>query len=820
MGMQEAASMDTDRTVAAMGPRAKARLLAGASHWESHAAPEFDVPPVWLSDGPHGLRKQEGKADHLGIGRSVPSVCYPTASALACSFDTDLVESVGAAIGEEARAQGVGVVLGPGVNLKRSPLCGRNFEYFSEDPLLSGAMGSAMVRGIQSRGVAACVKHLAANNQEHARLVSDSVVDERTLRELYLAPFERVVREAGPWCVMTAYNRLNGTYCSEHPWLLRDVLRGEWGFDGAVVSDWGALSDSVAAVSAGLDLVMPGPRPDHASALAAALENGDLPPAALDAAAGNVIELSDRPRRARHVPYDSGLEEHLALARRAATESAVLLKNDGVLPLDPALSVAVIGSFARRPRYQGSGSSKINPVRLDNIWYQMGLTASELSYADGYDHETGAVHPRQLREAVRVAARAQVAVVVAGLPGRYESEGFDRKQMVMPRGHRELIEAVCAANSNTVVVLQGGAPMEMPWRDLPSAILLMHLSGCQGGGAAVDLLYGRACPSGRLAETWPARLEDTALGSAYPCLEREVLYVEGPYVGYRYFDAAGVEPAYPFGFGLSYADIAYRGLEVAPTADGLEVEVEVANVGPCEGTEVVQVYVSPADRHLFAAPRRLAAFARVGVAPGASARARMVLRPDAFRVWDAAAHAWVVVAGSYEVEAAASSRDVRLARTVELLPATAPFDVVACGPDRPAPAWPEPYLDPSPAGFPARAFAELYGGPLPAPPTSPPYTRDSAAVDLKATFLGRRVLGLVRLVLDEPARKLDRDQREMMREMAQDMPLRSMITSGVPAEMVDGFVDLLNGHRLRGLAAMAGSLAGMFAAFRGKGASG
>lgn len=797
--------MDADRTVAGMAPGVKARLLAGASHWETRAAPEFDVPPLWLSDGPHGLRKQEGEADHLGIGRSVPSVCYPTASALACSFDPSLVERVGAAIGEEARDQGIGVVLGPGVNIKRSPLCGRNFEYFSEDPLLSGVMGAAMVRGIQSRGVAACLKHLAANNQEHARLVSDSVVDERTLRELYLAPFERVVREARPWAVMTAYNRLNGTYCSEHPWLLRDVLRGEWGFDGATVSDWGALSDSVAAVSAGLDLVMPGPRPDHADAVRAAAEKGRIDASALDAAASNVVELADRVRRGSQVPYRSDLEEHLALAREAAARSAVLLKNDGVLPLDPGLSVAVIGSFARRPRYQGSGSSKINPIRLDNIWYQMGSTDVTLTYADGYDQETGDARPRQIREAARVAARADIALVVAGLPGRYESEGFDRKRMVMPRGHRELIQAVCAANSNTVVVLQGGAPMEMPWRDLPSAILLMHLSGCQGGAATVDLLYGRACPSGRLAETWPVRLEDTALGTEYPCYEHEVRYLEGPHVGYRYFDAAGVAPAYPFGYGLSYTRFEYAGMSVSRAAEALEVEVAVKNVGPCEGDEVVQLYAAARDRRIFACPRRLVGFQRVRARPGELVMARMRLGFDAFRTWDRASGAWIAVAGAYDIFAASSSRDMRLQRVVELDGSSAPFEVAASG--AAAPRWPVAYVDIPAGGFTPEMFGELYGKPLPAAAATLPYTRDTPAADLTATFFGRRVLGLVRLVLDEPTRKLDRDQREMMREMARDMPLRSMITSGVPAMVVDGFIDVLNGHRMQGLATMAKGLA-------------
>lgn len=440
----------------------RAQLLAGASHWKTHAAPSAGIPSLFLSDGPHGLRKQEGAQDCMGIAESRPATCFPTASALACSFDPKLVERVGAAIGEEARRQGVDVVLGPGVNIKRHPLCGRNFEYFSEDPVVSGELGAAMVRGIQGRGVGACLKHFAANSQEHARMVSDSVVDERTLRELYLAPFEHVVRHARPWSVMTAYNKLNGVYCSEHEWLLREVLRGEWGFDGAVVSDWGAMSSSMASVRAGLDLCMPGPRRDHARALVGAIRSGELEEDCVSEAASHIERLAHRVK-ARQAEGSMGgapapsdekfYRAHADLACEAAAQSAVLLKNDGVLPLNLDAKVAVIGAFARMPRYQGSGSSRINPKIIDNIWYCLEQRGVAAEYADGYDPTTGDADENQLFEAETIAARSDAAVVVAGLPARYESEGFDRKLMVMPRGMRELIDRVCAANPRTVVVL-------------------------------------------------------------------------------------------------------------------------------------------------------------------------------------------------------------------------------------------------------------------------------------------------------------------------------------------------------------------------------
>lgn len=858
----------------------RAQLLAGESHWKTHAAPSADIPSLFLSDGPHGLRKQEGAQDCMGIAESRPATCFPTASALACSFDPELVERVGAAISEEARRQGVDVVLGPGVNIKRHPLCGRNFEYFSEDPVVSGELGTAMVRGIQSRGVGACLKHFAANSQEHARMVSDSVVDERTLRELYLAPFEHVVRHARPWSVMTAYNKLNGVYCSEHEWLLREVLRGEWGFDGAVVSDWGAMSSSVASVRAGLDLCMPGPRRDHARALVEAVRSGDLGEDRVTEAASHVERLARRVEEARgampvgptfgnsspesaaemresFVSDEEFYRAHADLARTAAAQSAVLLKNDGVLPLNPDAKVAVIGAFARMPRYQGSGSSRINPKIIDNIWYRLEQRGVAAEYADGYDPTTGDAGERQLLEAETLAARSDVAVVVAGLPARYESEGFDRKLMVMPRGMRELINRVCAANPRTVVVLQGGAPMEMPWRDSPAAILLMYLSGCQGGGAAVDVLVGDVNPSGKLAETWPVDLAQTALGTTYPDMDNEVLYREGPFVGYRYYDAVGVEPAFPFGHGESYTEFAYEGLGVKtcvgnpvgdaePPAGGgvsrgtpgsgapprrvdscsqpsdcpLEIEVSftLRNIGSRIGAEVAQVYIAPAAG-VVPQPcpvQWLAGFSKIELEPGRERRIMLCLDGTAFRKWDASLHCWRVYSGEYEIRVASSSRDVRLTASIAIGDKRSAFNPEQARDRRniaeeqfvldrasaASPQVPETYRHPTPGCFAqpvsARTFAELYARPLPERPPVTPFTIESTVSDMGACWLGRRLYRIIDWVMAEPASKMSRDQKAMMQEMAADMPLRSLTTSGVPLESVKGFVSMLNGHYLTG----------------------
>ena len=858
----------------------RVQLLAGESHWKTHAAPSADIPSLFLSDGPHGLRKQEGAQDCMGIAESRPATCFPTASALACSFDPELVERVGAAISEEARRQGVDVVLGPGVNIKRHPLCGRNFEYFSEDPVVSGELGTAMVRGIQSRGVGACLKHFAANSQEHARMVSDSVVDERTLRELYLAPFEHVVRHARPWSVMTAYNKLNGVYCSEHEWLLREVLRGEWGFDGAVVSDWGAMSSSVASVRAGLDLCMPGPRRDHARALVEAVRSGDLGEDRVTEAASHVERLARRVEEARgampvgptfgnsspesaaemresFVSDEEFYRAHADLARTAAAQSAVLLKNDGVLPLNPDAKVAVIGAFAHMPRYQGSGSSRINPKIIDNIWYRLEQRGVAAEYADGYDPTTGDAGERQLLEAETLAARSDVAVVVAGLPARYESEGFDRKLMVMPRGMRELIDRVCAANPRTVVVLQGGAPMEMPWRDSPAAILLMYLSGCQGGGAAVDVLVGDVNPSGKLAETWPVDLAQTALGTTYPDMDNEVLYREGPFVGYRYYDAVGVEPAFPFGHGESYTEFAYEGLGVKtcvgnpvgdaePPAGGgvsrgtpgsgapprrvdscsqpsdcpLEIEVSftLRNIGSRIGAEVAQVYIAPAAG-VVPQPcpvQWLAGFSKIELEPGRERRIMLCLDGTAFRKWDASLHCWRVYSGEYEIRVASSSRDVRLTASIAIGDKRSAFNPEQARDRRniaeeqfvldrvsaASPQVPEIYRHPTPGCFAqpvsARTFAELYARPLPERPPVTPFTIESTVSDMGACWLGRRLYRIIDWVMAEPASKMSRDQKAMMQEMAADMPLRSLTTSGVPLESVKGFVSMLNGHYLTG----------------------
>lgn len=778
--------MDVDAVLAEMTLEEKCACLTGEGYWTLGGCPRLGVAPIAVSDGPHGLRRQSGASDNLGLASSEAAVCFPAACASACSFDVDLMREMGEALGDEAREQGVAVLLGPGVNMKRSPVCGRSFEYFSEDPCLAGRLGAAYIEGVQSRGVGASLKHFACNNQETNRLIVDAVVDERALHELYLEPFRLAVEQGRPWTMMTAYNLLNGAYCSENERLMGEIARGEWGFDGAFVCDWGAESDNAASLPAGLDLVMPGPRPDYRADAAAAVRDGSLPVERLDRAVRNVLRLHERRESARPAAARS-LEERLDVARRVAEESAVLLENDGALPLSASSTIAVIGAFARRPRYQGAGSSKINPVALDCALDELEAAGATCRFAEGYDADTGAASAEQLDEAARVAAAADVAVVFVGLPDASESEGADRADMALPAGHDALVERVCAANPNTVAVLQAGSPAELPWRALPRAILLSYLAGCRGGRATADVLLGRANPSGKLAETWPARLADTPCAAYFPEKSRQARYRESLYTGYRFYDAAGVEAAYPFGHGLSYTSFSYRGLRVEPDGDGFSASFSLLNDGACAGKEAVQLYVAPRDPGAFRPPQELKGFAKVALEPGEERRVTLPLPRRAFAHYDAESGAWQVEGGVYDVRVSASSRDVRLSAEVR----------VEGAPKRDDGA-PAAYRDVRPGGFTEEAFRALYGKPFPKVIVPMrPYTPNATVGDLKTSLIGRMVHYILRHELKLLARR-DPAARAAAERMVMDAPLRSLAMSGVDMGLVDAVVDILNYHFIRG----------------------
>nr|WP_243696956.1 glycoside hydrolase family 3 C-terminal domain-containing protein [Labedella endophytica] len=658
----------------------KASLTSGADFWTTKGVDRVGIPSVMLTDGPHGVRKQREGGDHLGLADSVPTTCFPPAVALGSSWDRELVRRVGVALGEEARAESVGVLLGPGINIKRSPLCGRNFEYFSEDPLVSGVMGSALVGGIQSQGVGASLKHFAANNQETDRLRVSADVDERPLREIYLRAFQRVVTEQQPWTVMCSYNRINGVYASEDPWLLTTVLRDEWGFDGLVVSDWGAVNDRVAGVAAGLDLEMPsnGGRTD--AQLVAAVRAGELDEAHVTTAARRAIELVDRIVAGADSDATYDVDAHHALAREAAGRSIVLLRNEGdVLPLDPtgAGRVAVIGEFARTPRFQGAGSSLINPTRLDNALDEIRAVAGErVSFAPGFalagapDDATGvaAGDADALRaDAVSTATGADVVVLFLGLPAEEESEGFDRTHIELPEEQTALLEAVLEVNRNVVVVLSnGGVVRTSGWQDRVPAIIEGWLLGQAGGGAVADVLFGSVNPSGRLTETVPIRLEDSPSHLTFPGEFGHVRYGEDIFVGYRGFDAKGTEVSFPFGHGLSYTTFSYGAVSILEHDGGIRATVDVTNAGSRDGREVVQVYTGVPGSRVARAPRSLSAFTVVEIAAGETVTVTVDVTHDDLAYFHPQVGKWTVEGGEYLVEVGASSRDIRRSATLTL----------------------------------------------------------------------------------------------------------------------------------------------------------
>ena len=642
----------------------KAALLQGKTVWTTYAFPHANIPEIFLSDGPHGLRKQAGSADHLGLNASIPATCFPTAAGMANSWNLELAERLGRALGEEAAANDVHVLLGPGLNIKRSPLCGRNFEYFSEDPYLAGKMAAAYIKGIQANGVAACPKHFAVNSQELRRMAMNSVVDERTLREIYLTAFEIAVKEGKAKAIMSAYNMVNGTYANENAHLLSDILRGEWGFEGFVVTDWGADNNHTEGVRAGCNLVMPAPGPDCAQGLIQDCKDGKIDESVLDTRLEELLGVIHSTYEAvAKAPKTFDADAHHALAKACAAESIVLLENDGILPLAPNAKVAVIGDFAKEPRYQGAGSSQVNPTRVDNLYdclTKAGVTVP--AYAKGFDRRTPTPDHSLIDEAVEVAKSAETVLLCVGLDEILESEGMDRTHIDISRAQKALIEAVCAANQNVILVLSGGAPFVMPEKGTYRAAIHGYLGGQAGAGAMADAILGKVNPSGKLNESWPLSLEDVSSNPYFPSKERSAEYREGLYVGYRYFESAGVPVRYPFGYGLSYTSFAYSDIEVTDK----DVSVTVTNTGERDGAEVVQLYVSCEDSKLYRPKKELKGFAKVFLAAGESRRVTIAFDDKTFRYFDAESNTWEIEDSDYEVCIARNAHEVVLSSVLHV----------------------------------------------------------------------------------------------------------------------------------------------------------
>ena len=642
----------------------KCALLSGAETFKTRGMPEHGIPQIWLSDGPHGLRKQAGESDHLGLNPSVPATCFPTASAVANSWDAALGEEIGAALGEEAAAQEVSVVLGPGLNMKRNPLCGRSFEYFSEDPYLAGKLAAGYIRGIQSKGVAACPKHFAVNSQETRRMASDSIVDERTLREIYLTGFEIAVKEGHPRSIMSSYNLVNGTYANENKHLLMEILRGEWGFDGAVITDWGGSNDHALGVKNGSTLEMPAPGGDSVRELLAAVESGKITESDIDARLSELLPLVfDTKAALDAAPREFDAAAHHALARRAAAESLVLLKNeDSLLPLAAGAKVAVIGDFAKNPRYQGAGSSMVNSTQVDVLLDK--LIDSELNvigYQQGFDRH-GKPDAALQKSACELATQADTVILCMGLDEIAESEGLDRSNLRLAQNQVDLLQAVAAVNPKIVVVLYSGSVVETPWLDNCQALLYAALGGQAGAGAVADALTGKVNPCGKLAETWPLAYADIPSAADFATRRKTVEYREGLYIGYRYFTTAEKAVRFPFGYGMSYTTFAYSDM----AADEQGVSLTVTNTGSVAGTEIVQLYVAKKNSELFRPAKELKGFARVTLAPGEKQRITITLDDKAFRFWNVKANRWEIEGGEYELLVGASVEDIRLCEKISV----------------------------------------------------------------------------------------------------------------------------------------------------------
>lgn len=659
-----------DEVIKTLTLEEKASLLQGASFWYTQDIPDKGVPAIMMTDGPHGLRKQTGETDHLGIHMSVPATCFPSAAATACSWDTALMEKVGAALGEECLKEGVSVLLGPGVNIKRSPLCGRNFEYFSEDPYLSSQMAKHHILGVQSQGVGTSIKHFAVNNQETCRMRVDSIVDERTLREIYLASFEAAVREAKPWTVMAAYNRVNGEFCCENEHLLGDILRNEWGYEGVVVSDWGATNDQVKGLRAGFDLRMPHCGSGATEKLVRAVQEGTLPEAVLDRSVRRVLTLVEKGIEHRIENYVCDMQAHHALAVRAAEESAVLLKNkDSVLPLSAEEKVAIIGGFAKNMRCQGGGSSHVNMTVRENVLAVLAreYPKTSFAFARGYRIKQDIPDEKYLEEALSVCADADKIVLFLGLPDRIESEGFDRKDMHLPANQIQLLERLFALGKPIAAVLMAGAPVEIPWLDRVDGLLTLYTAGQGAAEACVRLLFGRSTPCGKLAESWPLALGNTPCSLTYPRKERAT-YEEGIFVGYRYYDKKELPVLFPFGYGLSYTTWRYENLRLSETditdRDSVEISVDVVNTGNVAGKEIVELYVRDIASSVPRPVKELKGFAKVACAPGERATVRFTLDKRSFAYYEPRISDWYAESGEYEILIGASSRDIRAAAKV------------------------------------------------------------------------------------------------------------------------------------------------------------
>ena len=778
--------------IAQMTLEEKASMCDGLDYWHSQPVERVGIKSISLNDGPHGIRKKGDPKENTDVLKGLPAICFPTASATACSWDTDLIYKMGEALGDECRKEQVSVLLGPGTNIKRSPLCGRNFEYFSEDGVLAGEMAAAFINGVQSKGIGTSLKHYAANNQETRRMTVNAVVDERTLRETYLLPFEIAVKKAQPWTVMNSYNRLNGTYAAENKWLLTDVLRDDWGYEGVVITDWGAENERVPGLIAGQEIEMPTSTGIGTKLIVDAVNNGELDVAVLDAAVDKIIELTKKAEPVLGGTYTYDSDAHHNLAREIASQCMVLMKNDNnVLPLKKDAKVALIGEMAHTPRYQGAGSSLINPIKLDNAYQTMKDMGIDLTFSKGYELKKCKTKKSMdlIVEAKAAAKNADVAVVFVGLTDEYETEGADRHHLSIPPMHNVLVEEVLKVNPNTVVVLSGGASVEMPWADKVPAILNMFLTGQAGGSAVCDILFGDVNPSGKLSETYPLALEDNSSHNYFPGTTVSVEYREGVYVGYKYYDTAKKQVAFPFGHGLSYTTFEYSDIKVSADnikdTDTVTVSFKVKNTGDVDGAEVAQLYVSDIESTIYRPVKELKGFKKVFLKAGEEKEVEITLDKRAFAYYNVNIGDWHVESGEFKILVGASSRDIKLETSINV-----ESTVEAVVPDYKATA--PCYYGANIMNVPANEFQAVYGKELPPSERdkNAPFTVLNTIEDSQDSKWGGRIYRLLIKLLGADT---------MAGAVATQLPIKNFISMSFglfSPEMAEGLIMIIHEDKL------------------------
>ena len=782
----------------------KAGLCSGADFWHLKSVERLGLSEIMVTDGPHGLRKQAGDTDHVGLNKSVAATCFPTASATASSWDKELMFEMGEALAEECLQEDVAVILGPGANIKRSPLCGRNFEYVSEDPYHTGHMTAALINGIQSKGIGTSLKHFAMNNQEARRMTIDTVVDERAQREIYLTGFEIAVKEAQPWTVMCSYNKVDGIYLSDHHRLLNDILKEEWGHTGLVVTDWGACNDRVKGIQAGMELEMPSSGGRNDEKIVKAVNNGILSEGTLDKAVIRIIELILKSQESRIEGFKYDVQKHHLLAKKVAANSTVLLKNDHILPLSKEQKIAVIGEFAKTPRYQGAGSSIINPHKIDNVCDVLTEKGVDYSYAQGYSLKSGTPNQKLIDDAVKIAQNSEVVIIFAGLTDDYESEGYDRKHLELPLSHTELIKQVSKVNSNTVVVLQNGSPVVMPWLMDVRGVLECYLHGQAGAGAVIDILYGDVNPSGKLAETFPLALEDNSSYHYFPGSTLTVEYRESIFVGYRYYDTADKKVLFPFGYGLSYTEFSYSDLTIKKISElAYEVCVTVKNSGIVAGSEIVQLYIKNNESELFKANKELRAFDKVYLEPNEEKQITFSLNKRSFAYYNITISDWHVDSGFYEVQIGASSRDIRLKESLKI---EMNDGITAPNYKEKAPDYYN--LKNDVFEMDTKQFEVLYGKALPKrdKEKGDPYTSLSTMIEVREKFIGKLLFNMIKkqamVMVESDNSEVEEGNLAMLEAIIEEMPLRSLSMMGgdkLPKYFVEGMVLMLNGKPFKGM---------------------